>query len=101
MSELKSSLAALASPSTLAGGKSSIQAALDAVKKSVDNVQSTVTSGDKPKLDALKSSISDLQKAIDNLNGLSGMSNVASAAASVAQAGQSALAALKAGCPSS
>jgi peptidoglycan hydrolase CwlO-like protein len=103
VSELKSSISTLTSPSTLTGGKSSVQTALDAVKTNVDNLAATVKSGDKPKVDALQSSITDLQKAIDDLSGsgISGMTKVATAARNVAASGQALLTALKAGCPSS
>ena len=103
VNELKSSISTLTSPSTLTGGKSSVQAALDAVKKNVDNLATTVKSGDKPKVDALQSSIKDLQKAIDDLSGsgISGMTKVATAARNVATSAQALLTALKAGCPSS
>ena len=100
---LKSSITALTSPSTLTGGKSSIQAALDAVKTNVDNLPTTVKSGDKPKVEALQSSITDLQTAINSLsgNGISGMTKVATAARNVATSAQALLTALEAGCPSS
>ena len=97
---LKSSITDLTSPATLAGGKTSIQAALDTVKKNLTALKSTVSSGDKPKVDAVTSSITDLQKAVDNLNGVSGLSDVATAGSTVAQSVQALVTALKAGCPS-
>ena len=59
----------------------------------------TVKSGDKPKVEALQSSITDLQTAINNLsgNGISGMTKVATAARNVATSAQALLAALEAG----
>ena len=101
VNEFKTSLSALTSPSTFTGGKTSVQAALDGVKTSLDGVKSTLKSGDKPKVDALQSSITDLQTAIDNMSGISGLSSVESAAKNVAQSGQAVLDAVEAGCPSS
>lgn len=98
--EFKDSLSALASPSTVAGGKTGIQAAVDSVKSSLDNLRSTLKSGDKPKVDALQSSLSDLQKAVDDMRGVSGLSAVASAAQSVGESGKALLDAVEAGCPS-
>lgn len=98
--KFKDSLSALAEPSTYTGGKSSIQAALDSVKSSLDGLQSTLKSGDKPKVDALRSSISDLQDGINNASGISGFSAVASAIKNVGESGQAVLEAAQAGCPS-
>ena len=101
VNQFKTSLSTLANPSTFTGGKSGIQTALDSVKTSLNNVKTTLKSGDKPKVDALQSSITDLQKAINNMSGVSGLAGVASAAKNVGQSAQAVLAAAKAGCPSS
>jgi hypothetical protein len=101
VSDFRSSLSALTEASTYTGGKSSAQAALDNVKTSLNNVQSAVSSGDKPKVEALRSSITDLQHAIDNMNGLGDVGDVVSAGKNVATSAQDVLDALKAGCPSS
>lgn len=98
---LQSSVSQLTDPSTLSGGKSSIQSALDSVKQTLGDLKTTVSSGDKPKVDALQSSIDDLQKAINDLDGVSGAGAVASAAADVGQSAQTLFDALKAGCPTS
>ena len=71
------------------------------MKSSLDNVESVLKSGDKPKVDTLKSSITDLQKAVDNMSGISGLGAVASAAKNVGQSAQAVAVAAKAGCPSS
>ena len=101
MTEFKDSLSTLAEPATYTGGKSSIQAALDSVKSSLDGLQSALKSSDAPKVDALRTSISDLQKGIDNASGISGFSAVASAIKNVGESGQAVLQAAQAGCPSS
>ena len=101
VNEFKTSISTLTNPSTYTGGKSSIQTALDSVKTSLNNVKTELKSGDKPKVDALQSSIGDLQKAIDNMSGVSGISAVASAAKNVEQSAQAVVVAAKVGCPSS
>jgi hypothetical protein len=100
-SQFKTALTPLTEASTYTGGKSSIQSALDNVKSNLDNVKTTLQSGDKPKVDALQSSISDFQKALDNMNGISDIPDVTSAGQNVVQSAQAVLDALKAGCPSS
>ncbi len=99
LDQLRSSVSAL--PSSVTGGKDSIQAALNTVKQNLENVKSAAKSSDKPKLDALESSITDFQKALDNMNGVSGLSDVATAAKNVGQSAQAAFDALTAGCSSS
>ena len=101
LNSLKSSIATLTNPSTLTGGKSSIQTALDGVKQSVSNLKSTASSGDKPKVDAVTSSIDELQKAVNNVSGVSGLSDVAIAIGNVGTSVQALVNAVKAGCPSS
>jgi hypothetical protein len=90
----------LKQPSTYTGGKSSAQTALDNVKTSLEKVKSTLKSGDKPKVDALQSSITELKTAIDHMSGLSGISDVVSAGKNVATNAQAVLDAAEAGCPS-
>jgi hypothetical protein len=97
----RSSLSALANPSTYTGGKSGAEAALNDAKTNLDNVKSALKSDDKPKVDALESSLDQLQSAIGNMHGLSGVGDVVTAGKNVATSGQDVLDALKAGCPSS
>ena len=87
MNEFKTSISALAKPSTFTSGKSGVQTALDSVKTSLDNLKSELKSDDKPKVDAPKSAIADLQKTVDP-SGLSEISEVASAAKAVGQSAQ-------------
>jgi gas vesicle protein len=97
----KTSLKDLANPTTFTGGKAGIQSALDEVKTNLDDVKSTVKSSDKPKVEELQSSITDLQKAVDNMSGVSGISDVATAAKNVGTSAQAVLSVVQAGCPTS
>jgi peptidoglycan hydrolase CwlO-like protein len=98
--KFKSSLSELTKGATFTS-KSNVQTALDSLKASLDDLKSSLKSSDKPKVDALQSSISDLQKAIDKQSGISGLSDVASAGQDVAQSAGAVFDAVKAGCPSS
>ena len=55
-------------------------------------------SSDKPQVDALKASITDLQDAVTNLSGLSGIGTVTSAAGKVATNAGNLVDSLQAGC---
>jgi hypothetical protein len=99
LTDLKTSVKALADPSTLSGGKRTIQTALTSVRDHLDQLKSTVSSGDKPKVNAVQSSIDELQTAVNDLNGLSGAGTVANAANDVGQSVQHLVSAVKAGCP--
>jgi hypothetical protein len=99
--QFKTAVSALATPATLTGGKSSVQTAVDNVKTSLDNLKSQLSSGDKPKVDAVESSFTDLQNAVKNLNGVSGLTGVITAGRTFSDAAGNLLSALKAGCPSS
>ena len=99
---LKSSVTALTSPSLLTGGKAGIQSALATVKTNLDAVASSAKSGYKPQVDAVKSAVSDLEKALGNLGNGSVTSNLQAVGTAIASVGTTAAAlisSLQAECP--
>ena len=103
LSDFKNSISGLTNPSTLSGGMSGIQSSVDAVKKSLDSLVSTTKSANKPQVDALKSSLTDLDTAIGNLGNGSATANLQSVGAAITKVDTSATAlvtTLEAGCPS-
>jgi hypothetical protein len=91
----------LANPSTPIDGKANAQTALNDLQNSLSRVKSTVSSRDKPKIDAAQSSIIQLKSTINNTHGLSDMSALVTASNKLATSAQGVLDALKTGCPSS
>ena len=102
--DLKASVTALANPALLTGGKAGIQAALDSVKSNLDAVASSAKSDYKPRVDAVKSAVNDLQAALGNLGQGSATSNLQAVGTAIANIGTTAAALvsmLQAECPSS
>ena len=100
----KSSVTALTSPSLLTGGKAGIQSALATVKTNLDAVVSTAKSAHKPQVDAVKSAVSDLEKALGNLGNGSVTNNlqaVGTAIASVCTTAATLISTLHTECPTS
>jgi hypothetical protein len=87
---LKSSVAALASPSLLTGGKAGIQSALNTVKTNLDAVASEAGTVYKPQVDAVKTAVSDLQTALSNLGSGSTTNNLQAAGTAIANIGTTA-----------
>ena len=103
LSDLKASVAALTNPQVLTEGKNGIQAALDAVKADLDRVAAAAGANYKPQVDAVKSSVSDLQTAVDNLGNGNPPTNIQAVGTAIASVGATAatlITALQAGCPS-
>ncbi len=101
--DLRTSVAALANPQLLTGGKAGIQTALDAVKTNLNSVASAARASSKPQVDAVKSSVNDLQTAVGNLgngNATTNLQAVGTAIASVGSTTATLVTALQAGCPS-
>jgi hypothetical protein len=86
----KKSVTALTSPALLTGGKAGIQSAVASVKKSLDAVVSAAKSAHKPQVDAMKSAMSDLDKALGNLGSGSVTSNLQAVGTAIARVGTTA-----------
>jgi cytochrome c556 len=65
--QLKTSLDALIDPSLLAGGTSAITAAVDKVQSSLAALKTAAKQNYKPEVDALQTSLQQLQSAVGNL----------------------------------
>ena len=103
LADLKGSVAALTNPQVLTEGKDGIQAALDAVKADLDRVAAAAGAKYKTQVDTVKSSVNDLQTAVDNLgngNATTNIQAVGTAIASVNATAATLITALQAGCPS-
>ena len=64
--QLKSSVEALAKPSLLVGGTSSIKAAVTKVQDDLTSLKSAAKTDYKPQVDAVQTSVKDLQTAVSD-----------------------------------
>ena len=100
----KDSVAALANPVLLAGGKAGIQSALDTVKTNLDAVGTSAGQVYKPKVDAMKSAVNDLETAVSNIGSGSPTQTLQAVGTAIAKVGTTSAAlvtTLKTACPSS
>jgi hypothetical protein len=81
---------ALTNPSLLTGGKAGIQSAVATLKTNLDEVASTVQSRYKPQVDAAKSALSELEKAVGKLGNGSVTSNLQTVGTAIADVGTTA-----------
>jgi hypothetical protein len=96
----RSSLTAMANPTTYADGLASAQKALNNVKSRLNDVKSALSSSAQPKVDALQSAITAAQNSIDNPKDLTGLVAIVTSGERVASSARGVLDALKAACPS-
>jgi hypothetical protein len=102
--KLKNNLQSLEDPSLLTGGKSGISSALDGVEQDVNNLTDAAKTDYKPQVDAVKSAIASLKKAVANVgNGSlsSSLQDVSTAVSKVGSTTETLLNQVKAACPSS
>ena len=100
LNDFKASVNSLKDQATLAGGKDSAVATVEAAQKDLEKLRSDVKAADKPKVDTLQKSLDNLRTAVENMNGLSGIASVIDAAQTVGTDTQSLYQAISAGCSS-
>ncbi|HVJ96173.1 MAG TPA: hypothetical protein VNC41_05020 [Acidimicrobiia bacterium] len=101
-SNLSDAVSALVNPSTLTGGKSSIESAFDDVKTDLDAFSEAAKDTYKPEVDDLKSSLDDLQTAVGKLGdgGIGeGLTAVGDAISDVSTSATALVDKVKADCP--
>ena len=101
---LKQSVAALANPALLAGGKSAIQPVLDTVKTNLAAVSNSAGAVYKPQVDEVDTAVSELETALSKLgngNTSQDVKDVATAIAKVSSTATTLVTTLQAVCPSS
>ena len=86
----RASVKALANPSTLSGGKSSITAAADKVKSDLDALGSSVEADLKPQVDAVKSAVQGVETAVGNFGNGSLSENLQKTGDAIAKVGTTA-----------
>ncbi len=85
--QLKSSVTALAKPSLLIGGTTAIKAAIDQVKTDADAVKAAAKQDYQPQVDAVETSLKDLQTAAGNLGNGSVSKNLQTVGTDIADVG--------------
>jgi hypothetical protein len=100
----KESVAALATPSLLTGGKAAIQSALGTVKDNLAAVASSADAVYQPQVDAVKSAVNDVTTALSEFGNGNVTQNVQALGTAITNVGSTSaalVARLKASCPSS
>ena len=100
LNDFKASVNSLKDQATLAGGKDSAVATVEAAQKDLEKLRSDVKAADKPKVDTLQKSLDNLQTAVQNFQGLSDASSVFDAFTAVSADAQSLYRSISAGCSS-
>ena len=85
--QLKTSVAALTSPSLLAGGASAIKAAVDKVQTDLNAVKSSASQDYQPQVDAMQTALQQLQTAVGNLGNGNASDNLKAVGSAIAKVG--------------
>jgi hypothetical protein len=88
--QLKTSLAALTNPIVLTGGKSGIQSAVTKVQTNLTALSTAAKQDYKPQVDAMQSSLNQLQTTVGNLNDNNFSQNLQSVGSAIVNVGSSA-----------